>query len=223
MSGHSGGKRTHANGGRPAEGSEAESAILNATEQLLADVPLHELSVAQIIDRAHVSRGTFYFYFSSKFAVVTALVRQVVAEIYAASRPTLHIQGGTETRAMALDTRIRDSARVWEDHRAVLRATVENWHVFPELEELWLEMIGGLSNAIAREIEQERAAGRAPDGPEAHGLGAALAWATERCLYVIGLGLPAPAGDPEAMLDALVQIWITTYYGAPSAAHAAAA
>ena len=48
--------------------------IFEATESLLADVPLHDLSVAQIIERAGVSRATFYFYCSSKFAVVEGLL-----------------------------------------------------------------------------------------------------------------------------------------------------
>ena len=44
---------------------------MSATERLLADVPLHQLSVEQILAEAGVSRRTFYVYFGSKFAVVT--------------------------------------------------------------------------------------------------------------------------------------------------------
>ena len=95
----------------------------------------------------------------------------------------------------------------------MLRATVENWQAYPELETLWLEMIGGLTDAIAREIEEERAAGRAPAGPDARGLAAMLAWTTERCLYVIGLGVPHGLAERETMLDALTQIWLTVIYG----------
>jgi AcrR family transcriptional regulator len=46
---------------------DAEKAIFEATERLLAEQPLHELSVAQIITAAGLSRATFYHYFSSKF------------------------------------------------------------------------------------------------------------------------------------------------------------
>lgn len=45
-----------------------------ATEELLERVPLHDLSVAQIIDQAEISRATFYAYFSSKFDVVVGLL-----------------------------------------------------------------------------------------------------------------------------------------------------
>ena len=56
--------------------SDTEQAIFAATEELLEQVPLQDLSVAQIIERAGVSRATFYFYFSSKYAVVTGLLAQ---------------------------------------------------------------------------------------------------------------------------------------------------
>src|SRR5215210_7350847 len=67
--------------------SEPEAAIFAATERLLADVPLHELSVMQIIGEAGISRATFYFYFSSKFAVLGGLLAIVMDEIFASARP----------------------------------------------------------------------------------------------------------------------------------------
>jgi AcrR family transcriptional regulator len=78
-----GADRPRAHGGA----SETERAIFEATERLLADVPLHDLSVAQIISAAGVSRATFYFYFSSKFAVVTGLLAQVMDEVFEVVQP----------------------------------------------------------------------------------------------------------------------------------------
>jgi AcrR family transcriptional regulator len=197
----------------PAENgsSDAEGAILRATEQLLEEVPLHDLSVAQIIEAAGVSRATFYFYFASKFAVVAALVKQAIDQIRHV-RQRLPATSAANREA-AMRARIRDSLEVWDQHRAVLRATVENWQAFPELEALWLEMIGGLSEAVATEIEEERAASRAPAGADAQALGAALAWTTERCLYVVGLDIDRTISDREPMLEALVQIWMHAIYG----------
>jgi AcrR family transcriptional regulator len=192
--------------------SEAETAILEATTRLLARVPLHELSVAQIIKSAGISRATFYFYFSSKFAVLTTLVEQAIAEIYEASRPFLDRTNGLPAE-VALHQRIEASARIWDAHRPVLQATVENWHVFPELRTLWLSMMGGLTDAIAAEIDRERAAGRAPAGPDSRKLAAVLAWTTERCLYVAGLGLRDSLADEEDAVAALTQIWLAAMYG----------
>jgi TetR/AcrR family transcriptional regulator, ethionamide resistance regulator len=207
--------------GRPAP--NAEGSILQATEELLATIPLHDLSVAQIIEHAGVSRATFYFYFSSKFGVVASLVKQAIDEIYAVSRPTLHSPPGP-SRVAALRQRIRDSATVWDTHRPVLRATVDNWHVYPELRDLWLEMLAGLTDAIASELEDERADGSAPDGPDARAVGAVLAWSTERCLYTIGIEeFVAGPEERDARLDALTEMWLSMMYGQAANGRRAAA
>src|ERR1700751_4629142 len=75
--------------------SETERAIFAATEELLAVVPLQDLSVAQIIERAGVPRATFYFYFSSKYAVVTGLLASVMDEIYDVRQPFVQRKGDT--------------------------------------------------------------------------------------------------------------------------------
>jgi AcrR family transcriptional regulator len=195
--------------------SEAEATILDAAERLLADVPLHELSVAQIIKEAGISRATFYFYFSSKFAVLTALVARVLDELLDAS--LAHpITSGREP-ADLLERRVEAATTVWADHRAVLRATVENWNAFPELRELWLSVMGRLTDGIAREIEHERAVGNAPQGPDSRQLAAVLAWSIERCLYVAGLGVHDFMADEKEAVTAITRLWVTAAYG-PQAA-----
>lgn len=200
---------------------EARASILKATEDLLANTPLQDLSVAQIITEAGISRATFYFYFGSKFAVVAALVQQSIEEIYTVTKPTLRSDPGA-ARVAALTQRIRNSANVWDSHRPVLGATVENWQVYPELRELWLEMIGGLTDAICAEIVHERALGHCPPGPDARALAALLAWTTERCLYLIGKEYLVAPEDRESRLDGLTQTWLYVMYGAGASAQSAA-
>lgn len=65
----------------------AERAILAATEQLLVQRPLNELSVADIIDAAAISRTSFYVYFASKTSVIAECLRQVMAEVMVAVDP----------------------------------------------------------------------------------------------------------------------------------------
>lgn len=201
--------------------SDAEQAILDATAKLLARSSLNELSVARIIAEAGISRATFYFYFGSKFAVLTQLVNRAVDEIIAVSRKFLESTSGVPA-ATVMRQRIQASARMWEAHRPVLQATVENWNVIPELRTVWLEVLGRMTDALASEIERERARGRAPSGTDSRALAATLVWTTERCLYVSGLGLTTGL-DGEAMtVDALTQIWLGAMYGG-AGDHAAAA
>src|ERR1700756_2079958 len=117
--------------------SETERAIFAATEELLAVVPLQDLSVAQIISRAGVSRATFYFYFSSKYAVVTGLLAKIMDEIYDVMQPFVQ-RDGTEMAIGPLRDSLEAAAEVWSTHRAPLRAVMEHWHAVPELRELWL-------------------------------------------------------------------------------------
>jgi AcrR family transcriptional regulator len=173
---------------------------------------LHELSVAQIIGAAGISRATFYFYFSSKFAVLTPLVEHAINEIFRVSRQSLTRTSGLSPEA-AMRRRIQTSAQVWYANRAVLQATVENWNAVPELREVWLRALGGLTTALAAEIDAERALGRAPAGPDSRSLAATLVWTTERCLYVSGLNVPDAIGDQTETVEALTRLWLGALYG----------
>jgi AcrR family transcriptional regulator len=190
--------------------SDAERLILEAAERLLAHVPLHELSVAQVIREAGVSRATFYFYFSSKAAVLAALVALVMDEIDAAATP--HVRPRADVSlADALRERIAASAEVWRAHRHVLRPTVENWHAIPELRELWLGVIKRITDGIASELGAEQLTGGLDERIESGRLAALLAWTTERCFYVAGLGEPGVFDDELATVDVLTCIWLAGF------------
>src|SRR3954467_8899803 len=74
-------------GRRPARpsGDDRELAILATAERLLAEKPLSAISVDDLARGAGISRPTFYFYFSSKDAVLLSLLDRVVAEADAGS------------------------------------------------------------------------------------------------------------------------------------------
>lgn len=196
--------------------SETEQQILAAAERLLETTPLTELSVARIIDEAGVSRTTFYFYFSSKYAPVTALLTRVMDEIYErvsefTGRP--HNRTDQGAGPAALDKGLEGAAQLFRDHRMVFRATVEHWHAVPELRKLWLGIIERFTEAFATEIDRERAAGNAPEGIPSRELSAALIWASERCLYVAGLGVDDDLPHEDQALRALQAFWKGAVYG----------
>jgi TetR/AcrR family transcriptional regulator, ethionamide resistance regulator len=192
--------------------SETERAIFDATERLLTQVPLHELSVAQIISAAGVSRATFYFYFSSKFAVVTGLLARVMDEIFEVVQPFVGRED-TDDPEDALRRSLEASTRLWASHRHALRAVMEHWHAVPELRELWLGVVQRFSSAVAAEIEREREQGVAPPGPDSQQVAAALIWGTERCLYVAGLGVDENIPREEDLVEPLMRLWLGGLYG----------
>jgi AcrR family transcriptional regulator len=196
---------------RPHAGtSDTELAIFAATEELLSEVGLHELSVAQIIAAAEISRATFYFYFSSKFAVVSGLLARVMDEIFEVVLPFVQRPDEMSPQG-ALRESLTGATRLWRSHRPAMRAVHEHWNT-TSLRTLWIGVVERFTAAVAAEIDRERAAGIAPVGASARPTAAALLWGTERCLYVAGLGIDPDLADEERALEPLLAMWVGTLY-----------
>src|SRR5258708_21070635 len=131
-----GADRPRAHGGT----SETEVAIFEATERLLADVPLHDLSVAQIISAAGISRATFYFYFRSKFGVVSGLLARVMDEIFTVVQPFIQRPDGVRPEDALRDS-LSAAVSTWASHRPALRAIHEHWNTTDELRNLWIAVV----------------------------------------------------------------------------------
>jgi AcrR family transcriptional regulator len=191
--------------------TDVERQILEITERMLESTSLGDLSVNRICAEAGIARGTFYFYFSSKYAVVGALLARVMDEVYDVMAPFVDRSGGTGP-AEALGTGLSDGWRIWTSHRTLMRATCEHWADVPQLQEIWLEIIERFTTAIAGEIEKERGAGIASGGIDSRVLAAMLLWSTERCAYVAGLGVDADLPDEESIFESILVLWLRAIY-----------
>ena len=60
---------------------DRRSDILLATRKLLAEKGLEATTIAEIVSRAGVAQGTFYVYFSSRFAAVYALAEEMLESV----------------------------------------------------------------------------------------------------------------------------------------------
>ena len=179
----------------------------------MAEVPLHDISVADIIEEAEVARATFYFYFSSKYAVVAGLLAQIMDEIYDVVEP-FRARSADEPPDVALRRSLESSTVVWGAHRAAIRATVEHWHAVPELQSLWLAVVERFTTAVAAEIDRQRSEGLVPPGVDSRQLAATVIWATERILYIAGLGADDDLPSEPATIDVLMALWLGALYGA---------
>ena len=190
--------------------ASAES-IFSATSRLLARQSFSDVSVAQILTEAKVSRATFYFYFGSKFSVLSGLLERAMNDIFETVQPFL-ARSPEEPPAIALQRSIRAVTQAWHRHRPVLQAANHHWHSEPELRSLWLAIAERFIAAGAVEIERERAAGIITSQVPSRTLAATLFWGTERVLYIAGLGVEPSLADEEAAVDALVTMWRGTLY-----------
>jgi AcrR family transcriptional regulator len=193
-------------------GSVAETAIFEATEKLLAEQSLQDLSVAQIIAEAGLSRATFYFYFGSKFSVAASLLANITDEIFAFAQPYLGRTPPEEPRE-ALAGGLRAAIEIWERHRPTLRATMQHWSTNEEIGRQWVAGVELFTETLAQQIERDRRAGLAPEGPDARALAAALLWGTQHCLYAAGLGVDADLDGERGAFEPLMAMWSRSIYG----------
>lgn len=182
--------------------------MFKATEKLLEQHPFADLSVAQIIEQAGISRASFYHYFSSKLGVIAGLLVAVMDEIFEIATPFMRRPGTTVTES--LRTSMQNAMDIWTAHRVLLRVVMENWASSAELEAQWCGVMSRFAEAVAREIDQEREAGHLPAGLPSEHLATALIWSTERCLYVAGRGLGESPLDERAEVEVLVTLWVGT-------------
>lgn len=193
--------------------SDARQAILAATEELLGERPLSDLSVAQIIERAGVSRTTFYTHFTSKTDPVAACFRAFMDEVLVAVDPFL--AGPAPDPEAAIRHSLRGWAALCTAHRGLLRAVSEEWPHDDELRRLWWGRLERGARDIAATIEADRARGAAPPGADAKALATVVIWAFERVVHVALAGGAHGLGDPEAAVEPLVQLTVGGLYGRP--------
>lgn len=194
------------------DGAAAAASILEATARLLASQSFNDISVAQILTEAKISRATFYFYFASKFSVLSGLLEAAMNDIFDTVQPFL-ARSPEDSPTVALQRSIGAVTHAWHRHRRVLQAANDHWHSEPELGSLWLAIVERFVAAGALEIERERAAGMITSTVPSRTLASTLFWGTERVLYIAGLGIEPALADEESAVDALVAMWRGTLYG----------
>jgi len=190
----------------------AREAILAATERLLRERRLSELSVGDIIAAAAISRTSFYAHFPSKTAVVAEALQRVADEVVVAVEPFL--DGGDDP-----ETAIRISLERWVEvctlHGALMRTVSEEWPHDARLRELWSEILATFAAGTARVIRAARAGGLAPPGADPDALASCLMWGYERVLHVALVGGALGLDDPAGIVEPLAQMMVAGVFGDP--------
>ncbi|WP_031332910.1 TetR/AcrR family transcriptional regulator [Williamsia sp. D3] len=191
--------------------TKAEVAVFAATEELLTESSLQDITVAQIIARAGVSRANFYHYFASKYDVLIAMLSRFLEETY--SEGPWQAELG-KSRARAMDKTLRRTIEMWSEHGAVICAAIEHMHSEPALAAAWNSTLEKFVSAIAEQITYERANGNAPEGFPADTIAAMLVCALQRTFYVGTRGLDARLPKPESAVDSIIELVFAAIYGA---------
>jgi AcrR family transcriptional regulator len=163
----------------PTKGDQRELAILDAAERQLEDNGLDAMTVETIATAAGITRAALYFYFSSKHAVLTALVARTVALLLA---DLDHADSKAHDPRDALHRSVLRTADMWSKHGSVMRAAVELSPTVPDIDALWQQTVTSTVNTMrAVMIQAGLPDTREPTGAEA--VTRSLVWMTERCFY----------------------------------------
>jgi AcrR family transcriptional regulator len=203
-------RRAHGRRNAPPGGTapDLHETILAATAGLLADHSFTDLAVSDILTAAGVSRGTFYFYFDSKQAVLGELVRRAVAQGHAAAAPWL---ANPADPIAALRAGTTAGAKLWQASAPVLRAIVENWRTDPRLTSLWLEQMQTFTDAAIAQITADPRAQQTLAGQDIKAVASALTWLSERLYYLAATSTP-PFDNQDTLVNTLVHIWASVLY-----------
>jgi AcrR family transcriptional regulator len=195
-------------------GDDRELAILATAERLLGEKPLGAISVDDLARGAGISRPTFYFYFSSKDAVLLTLLDRVVAEADAAMRQVF--RAGASGPRDGWRRAITAYYETFRQHRSLTLAWAEARSTNAEVRVLWARVFDGWVQESAAAIEAERARGAAPAGLPARDLAVVLTSMNERVLYATFSG-DGPAVAEGDVVDVLLGVWLTAVYGSAAA------
>ena len=137
--------------------AQTEAAILRAAEDAFAEKGFHDATVADIVTRAGVSRGTFYFYFQDREDVFLALLAAIVEEMFILPPQ----QGGS------IEARIERANRSYLDafrkHRAFMRSALQMATYNRDASTALSELRGRFLARLRAHLERAQAAGRCHD------------------------------------------------------------
>jgi len=197
-------------------GDDRERAILETAEALLSRRPLHEISIEDLARGAGISRSSFYFYFASKEAVLLSLLDRVTAEADLARAAALE-RVGDAPLADVCRAGIAAFHATFRAHRAVTLAAADARTTVPEVRELWSRVMEGWVDDTEALIAAARPRRAAPGDVPARDLAVALNLMNERVLHA-SFARDVPAVGEDAVVEALVAVWIGAILGPAAAA-----
>lgn len=101
-------------------GEETESAILRSAEEVFSSKGFFDATIAEIVAKAGVSRGTFYLYFKNREEVFSALLSRVVGEMFILSAS--HETGTLQERVESAN---RAYLEMFRRHREFMRSVIQ--------------------------------------------------------------------------------------------------
>ena len=183
---------------------QSRAAIVDAVRDLLSERRLDELTVNEIVERAEISRPTFYSHFETKYSVVAALVEEMGETVYDHWRPVFAGQGPL-TESDLYDVSLATLSR-WRERGALFAATIEGWHSDQEIHDAWNAVLERFNVALADRLAKWR-----PPQPHDAMVVPAMVSFFERCVYLAVSVPDSPLGTSDEQLSRmLASVWVNS-------------
>lgn len=169
-----------------------------------------DISVDDLAKGAGISRPTFYFYFSSKEAVLLSLLDPLIKQADTGFDRALDSMPDDPHRAIRRGIEIFFSS--FGSHPATARAGAEALNSSPEFRAFWSGLMQKWINLTAALITAERQRGAAPDTIPAVDLATSLNLMNERTMMA-ALAADGPAVEYDKVVNTLAHIWLNSIYG----------
>lgn len=124
----------------PSRGDQREQAILDASQQLLAEKRFRDLTASAVASAAGISRPALYFYFGSMEELLVALVKRGLAEVIDELQSIEIPPEATPHEVLRVG--LTHTAGIWRSHGDLLKAAAEYEHTIPAVGAEGQELIG---------------------------------------------------------------------------------
>jgi AcrR family transcriptional regulator len=187
---------------RTLKGRRTRAALVQAAREVFEEQGFLDARISDIAKTAGVAYGTFYGYFDSKEAVFQEVAREVVGEIFEASR----VRGApTESPVAGIELANRLFLEAWSKNRRIL-AILDQVATFNDyFRELWRDIRRLFVERAERGIARLQADGLADPDLDAHVAGAALGGMVEN--FARAWLLHGEPFDGEVALATLTRLW----------------
>lgn len=181
--------------------------LLDATGELLEELPWSRVSIELIAERSGVKRTAFYKHFPDRDAVQLELLAELAEHLEAI--PSRWESAAEAEPEELLRAAVATLVETFRTHGRLLRALADEAPQNAEIEQRYRELGARLSAGVAQRIARDVADGRTTvSDPDE--VATALVWMNERFLQQ-RFGRP-PLGDAQRATDALATVWLRTLY-----------
>ena len=126
-----------------------EAALLRAAEEVFAAKGFVDATVADVVDRANVSRGTFYLYFTNKDDIFAKLMSRVVDDMFVISATR---QPGTVRERIEAGNRA--FLETFKRHRKLMRSILQVASLDPAMAKILNNLRSQFAERARRQLER---------------------------------------------------------------------